>query len=345
MENSTNEAQRGKDACDQYMAIVKNRIREYVNCGGDVTNVFELKEAILSRDGLKNVKCAILEVNKGTSKFLNKPKITGIDSIHTAKFNEENKVTVWQFFEIGPGYNPPINKECKFLAKGKLLSSYEGEKTGQVVQRPITNPQPSTSEAENENDVAVEGGNVTVWDKLRDFIVTEATFEAGDDISNTSYVASPIELQQFNKIYPVGFALKKRKTNTKATDIQITFIKKAIEKSTVKVTPESIFNAMRQSGKFSTDQYITVTQIKSLISRIVKKPKTVNESPNLDEISEQISDDENASDEGEQENENTGYNDAQEEEVDDYVDLENFLQIIVTDKDILEADNKSFTEN
>lgn len=203
----TEEAQRNKDECDRFAAIIKRHVNEYVNCGGNTSNVYELKDAIMSREGLNNVKCGIIELKKSASKILNVTKIPNVSTIHSIKFDENGELKIWQFFEMGNGKKVKLNPKFHFESNGKLIGKYDGEKRHTVAQNPIVNP---ISAEESSSDVYSANAQLeTSWDELRQYIVSSVTTDVL--IAEGTLVAGSTEkLEMFDNNFPSGCALKKR---------------------------------------------------------------------------------------------------------------------------------------
>ena len=57
------EPQWGKDQCDRDSAVVKRKIRSYLNAGNDVISAMDVKKAIDWNGGIKNMTASILDVS------------------------------------------------------------------------------------------------------------------------------------------------------------------------------------------------------------------------------------------------------------------------------------------
>ena len=72
MNYSFSEAGGGKSRCDTYAAIIKRKVTEFVNCGGNASTPHEFATAIASAAGVANVRGLYLykRLTKETKKLV-----------------------------------------------------------------------------------------------------------------------------------------------------------------------------------------------------------------------------------------------------------------------------------
>ena len=97
-----NEAQKGKDQCDRDGAVVKRKLRSYVNSGHDVIDAVNVKEAVDAPPGIvKNSKSCVIELDYNNIE-LEKVKIRDVSRYHYFKV-EETGIRAWKLQGIGHG--------------------------------------------------------------------------------------------------------------------------------------------------------------------------------------------------------------------------------------------------
>lgn len=99
--------QGGKGACDRKVATIKSHVRRYINEGHDVVNAAQLRDAILSNEGVGGVRVAV--VNAGGIKPLEPIKIVVIRTLNNFVFTDKG-ITVWKAYNIEEGKIVPWSK-------------------------------------------------------------------------------------------------------------------------------------------------------------------------------------------------------------------------------------------
>lgn len=99
--------QGGKGACDRKAATIKSHVRRYINEGHDVVNAAQLRDAILSHEGVRGVRVTV--VDAGRIKPLKPLKIDGISTLNNFVLTDKG-ITVWKAYSIGEGKIVPWSK-------------------------------------------------------------------------------------------------------------------------------------------------------------------------------------------------------------------------------------------
>lgn len=81
-EYNFSEAQSGKDLCDSRTGSCRMHILNYINEGNNVTNVFEMKDALESHGGVRNTFTSIIDVDMSTQ-----PVLSGQLQIPISQYN------------------------------------------------------------------------------------------------------------------------------------------------------------------------------------------------------------------------------------------------------------------
>ncbi len=96
------EACSGKDLCDRRASPVKGHMINYVNSGGSINNVRDMKLAIESHTGVSFTRCAILSPDKNNGNY--KLAKHMISTLNNFSFPEDNTgIRVWKAYRIGCG--------------------------------------------------------------------------------------------------------------------------------------------------------------------------------------------------------------------------------------------------
>lgn len=90
--------QGGKGSCDRKAAQIKAHVKSFVNEGGSVTNVGELKQAIESRGGVPGVRVTVMDVQKNAKSY----KLDGISKLNNFNFTSDG-FTAFRAYDLGPG--------------------------------------------------------------------------------------------------------------------------------------------------------------------------------------------------------------------------------------------------
>ena len=92
--------QGGKGPCDRKAATIKAHVRRFVNEGHDVLTADDFKDAILSNNGVRGVRVAVVncEVLSPTQPV----KWEGVSNVNNLLY-EDTCLTVWRAYDIGKG--------------------------------------------------------------------------------------------------------------------------------------------------------------------------------------------------------------------------------------------------
>ena len=90
--------QGGKGSCDRKAAQIKAHVKSFVNEGGSVTNVGELKQAIESRGGVPGLRVTVMDVQKSAKSY----KLDGISKLNNFNFTSGG-FTAFRAYDLGPG--------------------------------------------------------------------------------------------------------------------------------------------------------------------------------------------------------------------------------------------------
>ena len=90
--------QGGKGSCDRKAAQIKAHVMSFVNEGGSVTNVGELKQAIESRGGVPGLRVTVMDVQKSAKSY----KLDGISKLNNFNFTSDG-FTAFRAYDLGPG--------------------------------------------------------------------------------------------------------------------------------------------------------------------------------------------------------------------------------------------------
>ena len=95
--------QGGKGPCDRKAATVKAHVRRYINEGHDVLNATDLKNAMLSNGGIRDVRVVLVDASSSERPVTQVPmKWVGISSLNNFLYSD-NTITVWRAYNIGSG--------------------------------------------------------------------------------------------------------------------------------------------------------------------------------------------------------------------------------------------------
>ena len=95
--------QGGKGPCDRKAATVKAHVRRYINKGHDVLNATDLKNAMLSNGGIRDVRVVLVDASSSERPVTQVPmKWVGISSLNNFLYSD-NTITVWRAYNIGSG--------------------------------------------------------------------------------------------------------------------------------------------------------------------------------------------------------------------------------------------------
>ena len=92
--------QGGKGAADSMAATAKNHMHMFINEGNDITNVQQMKEALLSYGGIEGVRVAAVEHLEGHDLTIEQPKIPEISRLNNFHF-ASGKLVAARAYGIG----------------------------------------------------------------------------------------------------------------------------------------------------------------------------------------------------------------------------------------------------
>ena len=94
--------QGGKGPCDRKAATIKAHVRRYVDEGHDVVTANDLKDAILSNNGVRGVRVALVNCRREVATSAPTMKWEGVSSLNNFSYEDES-VTAWRAYNIGGG--------------------------------------------------------------------------------------------------------------------------------------------------------------------------------------------------------------------------------------------------
>ena len=111
--------QGGKGCCDCKAATAKAHVKRYINEGHDVLNGVELKNAMLSNSGVRDVRVALVDASIARKHADLKVKWEGISTLNNFLYLD-NTVTVWRAYNVGKGKQVKVCtiiclEKCKYL--------------------------------------------------------------------------------------------------------------------------------------------------------------------------------------------------------------------------------------
>jgi hypothetical protein len=95
------EPQLGKDICDRKISVLRRIIIQYIHDGHDVTNINEMKNAILSNKSMNDIIVFTCTINE-TLNFKKKVNIPNISKYHSFLYEGE-KIIIFRYYNIGSG--------------------------------------------------------------------------------------------------------------------------------------------------------------------------------------------------------------------------------------------------
>lgn len=286
------EPQKGKDQADRESAVFKSYMRSYIASGNNVVSAVDLKKSILFRGGPKRVKVAVVCIVPG-AKISNIETISQVSKIHSIKFYND-KFKYWNYFNVGEGKEKNINLGTTIICSYSVISDFDEKiREEDMTPRKITsNSLPyycgvfgcegtfdTQEDLERHNII----GNHRLIQCLSSMDEVRSTYrqKAAEDIerfrpSTSDIRHNLITASAADNFFIPGWALPIRKRGRlNESGKQFCFEKFQEGKlSGKKYSPQSISKQMREaidvaSGekRFTTDQYLTINQIKSLLSR------------------------------------------------------------------------------
>ncbi|CAF1547066.1 unnamed protein product [Adineta ricciae] len=304
------ERQRGKDQADRDIAVAKSCLRAYTNRGGDLINATSIKEALDSSFGkLSNSKTSVIAVYESQC-ILPKIKIEGITKYHSVAF-DGRMVRFWQYFGIGNGISKKIvNSSCtlrtsviqpfcddqhqnKEFCMRSTLSSEIFFCSNSTCSATFANEEDLMQHEEKGEHISANELSLSTIDRARyAYIEHLKGARLIEETSNTAAVQSfetskidntdlKYKTEKFNQIFfTQGYAIRRRQITTKITQEHQHFFLELFrqgENTGKKVTVEDALQAMRcavkadKSKLFTTKQYLSKNQIRSLFGRLSRK--------------------------------------------------------------------------
>src|SRR5688572_7483281 len=96
---SFSEPQAGKSSCDRMGALMKRRIRDYIDRGNDATNGKEFYKSMVDGSPLNGISVHYSSFEDPTPQT-NKPQITGIRSLFDFEFLTNGNIKAWGYYGI-----------------------------------------------------------------------------------------------------------------------------------------------------------------------------------------------------------------------------------------------------
>ncbi|CAF4535520.1 unnamed protein product [Rotaria sp. Silwood2] len=305
-----NEPQRGKDQADRDIAVAKSCLKAYTNRGGNLVNAKSIKEALDESFGsLSGSKTSVIAIDESKC-ILPQIKIEGITKYHSVAFDDKS-ITFWQYFDIGCGksknftgfkctlqtsailpFSDTQNTNKEFLMKSTLSSAIFFCSVDSC-SATFDNEEQLMDHEQKAEHLYTGDCSLSTIDRARHIYIehlkgARLLEEASSRTAIDSIQNSNIENIQFsnnddelNRIFSSqGYAIRRRQKLTKITQEHQQFFVKLFrqgENTGKKVTVENAFQEMRRALKsdntklFTTNQYLTKTQIRSLFGRLSKK--------------------------------------------------------------------------
>ena len=288
------EPQHGKDLCNRILCPLKTSIRKFCNEGNDITTAAQMRYALKERP-VKGTTASVNVVNTEANQ-LEVKKVNGFSAFHNFCFEFEG-VRVSKAYGIGDGNLIPYER-WQTTPQGPTLLKVEGQEFyNPSSSRLVKDPVEDTDEVSPYQ--CPEGKCYAVFEKLEDL---EVHMEIGEhknreglglyDKLKLDWVSKFKELtfeehettkHQYSKNVgnsnlPKGWALHKPKGGgkrfPKAVKDHLIAKYDLGEKTGNKCDPEKVAEDMKhaklQNGdrRFSQDNWLTTSQIKSFFSRI-----------------------------------------------------------------------------
>lgn len=308
------ESQKGKDQADRESAYFKSIVAGYIQEGHDVLTCEDLRAGILHNGGPKCTKVAVIAVHPGNS-ILNKITVKGISQLHSFQF-EKDYLKVWRYYEVGVGRNE-TNQKCEFFPKYDVIAPFNSEvrqgELGERAQQTTLNAQffckefscNAVFDTEEEREIHEINGE----HDLMEIQSPIDQFKAGwhlaaclDIDANRPSTFLPCSSQSSANnaavaFFSPGWALPIRQHGILDPKAKQFVIEKFVEgeKSGRKLSETQLEQMIRSARDpitkikvFSPHQYLSETQIKSLLSscsRIISKEKSV---PNVVDIDQEL---------------------------------------------------------
>jgi len=263
---------------------------------------------------LSGSKTSVIAIDESKC-ILPKIKIEGITKYHSVAFDDKS-ITFWQYFNIGGGmpknltdykctlqttvilpFSDTQNTNKEFLMKSTLSSAIFFCSID-ACSATFDNEEQLMEHEQNAEHIYNDDNSLSTNDRAR-YLYIEHLKGARlvEEISNRTAIESfldsdteNIDLRhnddELNQTFlSQGYAIRRRQKTTKITQDHQEFFLKLFhegENTGKKITVEKAFQEMRRalnsdnSKLFTTDQYLTKTQIRSLFGRLSKKNQLRN---------------------------------------------------------------------
>ncbi len=300
-----NDPYSGKDQADRDFAVMKGKLRAYVNSGGDLLCAMDLKKALEECPiKIKGAKYAVVElVYPEEEKRGRKQKVPSIQNFHSFQY-EESGIRCWRYFEIGPGSLIPYTEGPFGEAQVVVQGSFEDAAPvpGLIARKRVTERQDDT-----ELITCEEPGCASTFKDFADLeqhlLLGKHSFEvlkeSAFDQLKRKYAAKlketaaiPLgdlseEQQELQKDLQLaarmGHALPLQRKVQKFLPEQVQFLREQFEagicarqeKTVGSAAARTMRTARDEHGRkiFKSDQYLTESQCTSYFSRLFSKMK------------------------------------------------------------------------
>ena len=294
-----NEPQRGKDQCDRESATAQHQRSAYINAGHDIQTASDVKNSLCYMGGVKNAKFSVVSIND-TINHINAQIIDNISNYHSVELKDKI-MKFWNFFDIGEGRDVAM-KDVDFSSGLEVLSKFESSFVNPTNSTPKKKPRLDRKRGDAIKVCHVQSCSKTFMshDELEQHLLKgDHIYQlTGMDSVKQQYLehvlsnATPttslsgvdtIPSSDFSDYFIKGWALPKRK-HVRFSPKQLGYIFDIFingESTGQKAVPEDVVTNMRTlrvDGKkqFVPNEYLRVSQVKSLFSRFAKQKRQGN---------------------------------------------------------------------
>ena len=301
-----NEPQRGKDQADRDTAVAKSCLRAFTNRGGNLTCARSIKEALDGSLGaFSGARTSVISIEESKC-HLPTVKVDGITKYHSVEFCGTSAI-FWQYFDIGKGkpYDLPKRNFISRMIneqpfsdgrspKDQFLSTSASHKlvyfcSDDGCSATFDNEASLMEHEQNADHIYAEGGRLSTSDRARQIYIEhlrgnrilEDAYKTVVQLATASSVTDARTHHKddsFQRMFSTeGYAIRQRQRTARITPAHRSFFQRLFdqgENDGKKVTAEKAFDLMRSSldsdnnKRFSTDQYLTKSQIRSLFGRM-----------------------------------------------------------------------------
>lgn len=93
------DSQAGKGTCDWKAATIKSHMKNFLNSGNNTESAEEMKNAILSSDGVPSVNVTVSGPPEAST--FSTVLLQGVSTISNCEYSEEG-LRVWKAYDMGP---------------------------------------------------------------------------------------------------------------------------------------------------------------------------------------------------------------------------------------------------